>query len=164
MNQTEKAVHFAALPVNVMIMDGVPSIDRLTERGVSRISCGPIPYIRAMDALKQDHARFVPGLVSKHGMETRPTPRELPCRPGRARSKIPAGQGRTWLPSAACAYVRRLSDGPRSTGLGKLLYGKSLSGFGLPTVGEVKSTAKTGIHLPDGVPECISQVKKSVCG
>ena len=43
-----------ALPVNVMVMDGVPSIDRLTRLGVSRISYGPIPYIRAMDALKQE--------------------------------------------------------------------------------------------------------------
>ena len=42
------------LPVNVMVMDGVPSIDRLTKLGVSRISYGPIPYIRAMDALKQE--------------------------------------------------------------------------------------------------------------
>jgi len=41
------------LPVNVMVMDGVPSMDRLRELGVSRISYGPIPYITAMDALKQ---------------------------------------------------------------------------------------------------------------
>jgi len=43
-----------ALPVNVMVMDGVPSNDRLTELGVSRISYGPIPYIRAMGALQQE--------------------------------------------------------------------------------------------------------------
>ena len=42
------------LPVNVMVMDGVPSNDRLTELGVSRISYGPIPYIRAMGALQQE--------------------------------------------------------------------------------------------------------------
>ncbi len=41
------------LPVNVMIMDGVPSNDQLTKLGVSRISYGPIPHIRVMDALKQ---------------------------------------------------------------------------------------------------------------
>ena len=40
------------LPVNVMVMDGVPSNDRLSELGVSRISYGPIPYIRAMSALQ----------------------------------------------------------------------------------------------------------------
>jgi 2-methylisocitrate lyase-like PEP mutase family enzyme len=43
-----------ALPVNVMVMDGVPSADRLTELGVSRISYGPIPYIRAMGLLQQE--------------------------------------------------------------------------------------------------------------
>jgi 2-methylisocitrate lyase-like PEP mutase family enzyme len=43
-----------ALPVNVMVMDGVPSNARLTELGVSRISYGAIPYIRAMDVLLQD--------------------------------------------------------------------------------------------------------------
>jgi 2-methylisocitrate lyase-like PEP mutase family enzyme len=42
-----------ALPVNVMIMDGVPSISRLTELGVARISWGPISYIQAMAGLKQ---------------------------------------------------------------------------------------------------------------
>jgi len=43
-----------ALPVNVMVMDGVPSNDRLTELGVARISYGPIPYIRAMETLGQE--------------------------------------------------------------------------------------------------------------
>ena len=43
-----------ALPVNVMVMDGVPSNDRLTALGVSRISYGPIPYIRAMSVLQQE--------------------------------------------------------------------------------------------------------------
>src|SRR5262250_2753158 len=42
------------LPVNVMIMDGVPSNGRLSELGVARISYGPIPYIRAMKALGQE--------------------------------------------------------------------------------------------------------------
>ena len=43
-----------ALPVNVMVMDGVPSNERLSKLGVARISYGPIPYIRAMKALKED--------------------------------------------------------------------------------------------------------------
>ncbi len=43
-----------ALPVNVMVMDGVPSTDRLSELGVARISYGPIPYILAMGALQQE--------------------------------------------------------------------------------------------------------------
>ncbi len=46
--------HGVALPVNVMVMDGVSSTDRLTELGVSRISYGPIPYIRAMQVLQQE--------------------------------------------------------------------------------------------------------------
>jgi 2-methylisocitrate lyase-like PEP mutase family enzyme len=44
----------AALPVNVMIMDGVPANGQLSELGVARISYGPIPYIRAMGALQQE--------------------------------------------------------------------------------------------------------------
>jgi 2-methylisocitrate lyase-like PEP mutase family enzyme len=42
------------LPVNVMVMDGVPSNARLSELGVARISYGPIPYIRAMKTLGQE--------------------------------------------------------------------------------------------------------------
>src|SRR5215472_5540739 len=43
-----------SLPVNVMVMDGVPSNARLSELGVARISYGPIPYMRAMKALGQE--------------------------------------------------------------------------------------------------------------
>jgi 2-methylisocitrate lyase-like PEP mutase family enzyme len=46
-----------ALPVNVMIMDGVPSIERLTELGVARISWGPISYLQAMTALEEQARR-----------------------------------------------------------------------------------------------------------
>jgi 2-methylisocitrate lyase-like PEP mutase family enzyme len=42
------------LPVNVMVMDGVPSNGRLCELGVARISYGPIPYVRAMIGLRQE--------------------------------------------------------------------------------------------------------------
>jgi 2-methylisocitrate lyase-like PEP mutase family enzyme len=42
------------LPVNVMVMDGVPSNGRLSELGVARISYGPIPYVRAMKTLGQE--------------------------------------------------------------------------------------------------------------
>jgi 2-methylisocitrate lyase-like PEP mutase family enzyme len=42
------------LPVNVMVMDGVPSNGRLPELGVARISYGPIPYVRAMIGLRQE--------------------------------------------------------------------------------------------------------------
>lgn len=43
----------ATLPVNVMVMGGLPSNDELVKLGVARISYGPIPYIEAMDALKK---------------------------------------------------------------------------------------------------------------
>ncbi len=42
-----------SLPVNVMVMDGVPSNKCLSGLGVARISYGPIPYIEAMDSLKK---------------------------------------------------------------------------------------------------------------
>jgi 2-methylisocitrate lyase-like PEP mutase family enzyme len=42
------------LPVNVMVMDGVPSNERLPSLGVARISYGPIPYISAMEAIKSE--------------------------------------------------------------------------------------------------------------
>ena len=43
-----------ALPVNVMVMDGVPSNARLAQLSVARISYGPLPYISVMKALKED--------------------------------------------------------------------------------------------------------------
>ena len=43
-----------SLPVNIMVMEGVPSNGRLAELGVARISYGPIPYIRAMKELEQE--------------------------------------------------------------------------------------------------------------
>ena len=49
-----------ALPVNVMVMDGVPPTERLSELGVARISYGAIPYIRAMKALKEDALKVFP--------------------------------------------------------------------------------------------------------
>lgn len=41
------------LPVNVMMMEGAPSPDRLAQLGVARISYGATPYIEAMKALEQ---------------------------------------------------------------------------------------------------------------
>lgn len=43
----------APLPVNVMVMDGLPDYDRLAAIGVSRISYGPIPYIEAMKTIQE---------------------------------------------------------------------------------------------------------------
>jgi 2-methylisocitrate lyase-like PEP mutase family enzyme len=42
-----------SLPVNVMMMDGVPPVERLAELGVARVSYGHLPFVWAMDALKQ---------------------------------------------------------------------------------------------------------------
>jgi 2-methylisocitrate lyase-like PEP mutase family enzyme len=42
----------SALPVNVMMFDGVPGAAKLAELGVARISFGPIPFRKAMEALK----------------------------------------------------------------------------------------------------------------
>jgi 2-methylisocitrate lyase-like PEP mutase family enzyme len=50
----EQLCDAVSLPVNVMIMDGVPSNERLARLGVARISYGPIPYVSAMRALQQE--------------------------------------------------------------------------------------------------------------
>jgi 2-methylisocitrate lyase-like PEP mutase family enzyme len=52
-DQIKRIADEATLPINVMVMDGVPSDDRLTKLGVSRISYGPIPYVEAMQALQK---------------------------------------------------------------------------------------------------------------
>jgi len=44
----------APLPVNVMVMNGVPANDELAKLGVARISYGALPYIRAMSYLQQE--------------------------------------------------------------------------------------------------------------
>src|SRR3954449_7525688 len=49
-----------ALPVNVMVMEGVPSTRRLSELGVARISYGAIPYVRSMKALEKDARQVLP--------------------------------------------------------------------------------------------------------
>ncbi len=49
----ERIVEGSSLPVNVMVMDGVPSNDNLAQLGVARISYGPLPYIEMMSALKK---------------------------------------------------------------------------------------------------------------
>ena len=48
------------LPVNVMVMEGVPSTRRLSELGVARVSYGAIPYVRAMKALGEDARQVLP--------------------------------------------------------------------------------------------------------
>lgn len=41
------------LPVNVMLMEGAPSISKLAEAGVARVSVGPAPYFESMNALSE---------------------------------------------------------------------------------------------------------------
>ena len=43
----------ATLPVNVMMMDGAPSIEALAATGVARVSFGPGPYFQAMAGLAE---------------------------------------------------------------------------------------------------------------
>lgn len=52
-----------ALPVNVMVMDGVASTGQLAELGVSRISYGPRPYRSAMEAVKEGACRALTSLA-----------------------------------------------------------------------------------------------------
>jgi 2-methylisocitrate lyase-like PEP mutase family enzyme len=42
-----------ALPVNVMMMDGAPTLNELASIGVARISYGPMPYRQSMAALAE---------------------------------------------------------------------------------------------------------------
>ena len=46
------------LPVNVMVIDGIPDNERLAKIGVARISYGPIPYINTMNTLGQETAKL----------------------------------------------------------------------------------------------------------
>ena len=50
----EQLCEAVSLPVNVMVMDGAPSNERLAKLGVARISYRPIPYVSAMRALQQE--------------------------------------------------------------------------------------------------------------
>ncbi len=52
-SQIRRIAEEAHLPVNVMVMEGVPSIDKLAKLGVARVSYGPIPYVETMDALQK---------------------------------------------------------------------------------------------------------------
>ncbi len=41
------------LPVNIMMLTGAPATDRLGELGVSRVSYGPLPFVRCMQNLRE---------------------------------------------------------------------------------------------------------------
>lgn len=57
----ERLVQRSALPINVMVMNGVSPAERLAQLGAARISYGNIPYVDAMgalgDAAKRIYAR-----------------------------------------------------------------------------------------------------------
>jgi 2-methylisocitrate lyase-like PEP mutase family enzyme len=48
----------ATLPLNVMVMEGLPSGPRLSELGVARVSYGPVPFIEAIEKLKTAASRI----------------------------------------------------------------------------------------------------------
>lgn len=56
-DQIKRIANEASLPVNVMVIDGMPSSDELATLGVARVSYGPIPYIETMDALQKKAAK-----------------------------------------------------------------------------------------------------------
>lgn len=49
----EKLCKLSPLPVNIMVVPGIPSLKQLAEMGVARISYGPGPYRQMMDVLKE---------------------------------------------------------------------------------------------------------------
>jgi len=49
----EQLCKLSPIPINIMILPGMPSVKQLTALGVARISYGPGPYCLAMDALKE---------------------------------------------------------------------------------------------------------------
>ena len=49
----KKLCEISPVPINIMMLPGMPSPKRLTELGVSRISYGPGPYCQVMDVLKE---------------------------------------------------------------------------------------------------------------
>ena len=48
----EEICKASTLPLNVMVMEGLPSASRLAELGVARVSYGPAPFIEAIEKLK----------------------------------------------------------------------------------------------------------------
>jgi 2-methylisocitrate lyase-like PEP mutase family enzyme len=53
-DQIQRVVRESTLSVNVMVMKGVPSNEKLAQLGVARVSYGPLPYIELMGALRHE--------------------------------------------------------------------------------------------------------------
>ena len=47
------------LPLNVMVMPGLPDTRVLSDAGVARISYGPTPYLQAMEAVRHAAQRVL---------------------------------------------------------------------------------------------------------
>ena len=58
MDQIRRIATDTTLPVNVMVMEGIPSNDKLAQLGVGRISYGPIPYIETMKSLRKEAGKL----------------------------------------------------------------------------------------------------------
>lgn len=56
--QIRRITKETTLPVNVMMMEGLPSIAKLAKLGVARVSYGPIPYIETMEGLEKKAGRL----------------------------------------------------------------------------------------------------------
>jgi 2-methylisocitrate lyase-like PEP mutase family enzyme len=56
--EIHKIVEASPLPVNVMMMEGVSAVDKLAKLGVARVSYGPTPYFKAMNALTNEAAKM----------------------------------------------------------------------------------------------------------
>lgn len=55
------------LPVNIMMKPGVPSLDRLTEIGVARVSHGPFPFLDLMQNLQHQAQAALAGSTDQRG-------------------------------------------------------------------------------------------------
>jgi 2-methylisocitrate lyase-like PEP mutase family enzyme len=59
-DQIQRIADESTLPVNVMVMEGVPSNDKLAQLGVARVSYGALPYIEVLGALRKEAAKLFP--------------------------------------------------------------------------------------------------------
>jgi 2-methylisocitrate lyase-like PEP mutase family enzyme len=59
-DQIQRVADESTLPVNVMVMEGVSSNDKLAQLGVARVSYGALPYIEVLGALRKEAAKLFP--------------------------------------------------------------------------------------------------------
>ena len=56
-DQIQRVVKELTLPVNVMVMEGLPSNENLSQLGVARVSYGALPYIELMGTLRREASK-----------------------------------------------------------------------------------------------------------